>query len=338
MSKLTRRAVWGAGAALLAGPLAYGKARSVHHKSRPVPSKVPPVQAKEPAPAAKPPALEVKSAELGPRLKLAYVELGLGAPVIFVHGSLSDYSYWSDQLPAFAETARAIAYSRRYNWPNDNPAVRGYSAVTDAQDLAALIELLCGGRPTHIVGHSYGALTGLILAIRRPELVRTLTLAEAPAMSLLAHAPGQLAPTGKAMLADVRAHMVAPMRAAFRHGDRETGVATFINYCFGDPQAWAKMPAAAHEDTLKDAHEWDVMMTSGELFPEVSPDAVRAIRMPTLLLSGAKSYPFLGVIDETLMSLLPNAKRVVFPNATHQMWLQEPQACRKATMDLQRQA
>jgi pimeloyl-ACP methyl ester carboxylesterase len=332
MSQLTRRAaVWGTGAALLAGSLAQGKprkTRSAHPKARPAP-------AKEPAVAAKPPPLEVKSADLGAKLKLAYVELGLGAPVIFVHGSLSDYTYWTDQLAAFAETRRAIAYSRRYNWPNDNPPARGYSATTDAQDLAGLIELLCGGRPAHIVGHSYGALAGLILATRRPELIRSLTLAEAPAMSLLAHAPGPLAPTGKAMLADVRAHMVAPMKAAFRKGDRETGVATFINYCFGDPQAWEKMSAASRAEALKDAHEWDVMMTSGELFPEVSADAMRKIRTPTLLLSGAKSYPFFGVIDETLMSLLPNAQRIVLPTATHQMWLEEPQACRRAALELQ---
>src|SRR5512143_2632088 len=229
MFQLTRRAIWGAGAALLAAPLAYGKARKPHAKARPAPA---PAHVPEP----KPHPLEVKSADLGGGVKLAYVEDGLGQAVVFVHGSLSDYTYWNDQLPAFAQTRRPIAYSRRYNWPNDNPPIRGYSAETDAQDLGAFIELLCGGS-AHVVGHSYGALTALILAARRPQLVRTLVLAEPPAVSLLAHAPGDLAPTGKQMLADIRAHMVAPMRAAFRRGDREGGVAAFIDYVRGDPQA-----------------------------------------------------------------------------------------------------
>ncbi|MDE2488381.1 MAG: alpha/beta hydrolase, partial [Alphaproteobacteria bacterium] len=91
-------------------------------------------------------------------------------------------------------------------------------------------------------------------------------------------------------------------------------------------------------ETMKDAHEWDVMLTSGVLFPQIRPEEVRRIAAPALLLSGAKSYPFLGLIDEALMALLPNAHRIVFPSATHQMWLQEPDACRKAALALQNQA
>jgi hypothetical protein len=40
-----------------------------------------------------------------------------------VHGSLSDGSYWHDQLAPFAEAGfRATTYSRRYNFPNTNKA------------------------------------------------------------------------------------------------------------------------------------------------------------------------------------------------------------------------
>lgn len=278
---------------------------------------------------------QVRAADIGGGIALHYVEAGQGTPVVFIHGSLSDGSYWNGQLPEFAKAGRrAIAYSRRYNWPNENPARPGYSAVVDAQDLAGLIRSLGLGR-VHVVGHSYGALTALILAARRPELVRTVVLAEPPAMSLLDNVPGADAAKGKAMLADAKARMVAPMREAFARGDREGGVRIFIDYVFGRPGAWDAMSAADHAETLKDAHEWDVMMTTGELFPTVTPAEVKAIKAPALLLSGARSYPFLGLIDEALMSLLPDAKRIVFPKATHQMWLQEPTACRDATLALQ---
>lgn len=281
---------------------------------------------------------EIKVAQVGGGISLHYVEAGQGPPVVFVHGSLSDGSYWHDQQADFAKAGRrAIAYSRRYNWPNQNPARPGYSAVVDAQDLAGLIHSLGLGR-VHLVGHSYGALTSLILAGQRPELVRTLVLAEPPAMSLLGHVPPPDAAKGKAMLADVQARMVAPMHQAFASGDREGGVRIFVDYVFGRPGAWDAMSAEARAETMKDAHEWDVMMTTGELFPTVTPQAVRGVRAPTLLLSGGKSYPFLGLIDEALMSLLPDAKRIVFPNATHQMWLQEPVACREAALALQTRA
>jgi pimeloyl-ACP methyl ester carboxylesterase len=94
------------------------------------------------------------------------------------------------------------------------------------------------------------------------------------------------------------------------------------------------MSACEKADTLRNAEEWDVMLPRGQLFPVIAPAAVRALRKQTLLLSGAKSYPFLGLIDAALLALLPDRRRVVLPNAGHQMWLQEPAACRKAVFEL----
>lgn len=274
----------------------------------------------------------VRAVDIGDGVVLHYVEAGRGTPVVFVHGSIGDGSYWSGQIGPFSRMHRTVAYSRRYNWPNHNPTRAGYSAVVDAQDLARLIERLGLGR-SHIVGHSYGALTALFLATQRPELVDRLVLCEAPAMSLLRRLPGDEAAKGRAMYDDIQARMVEPMRAAFLRGDREGGVAIFIDYVFDDPDAWAKMSEASKRETLRDAHEWDVMMTRGELFPELDPEAVRQISAPALLLSGAKSYPFLQLIDAELMRLLPRARQIVFPKAGHQMWMQEPEACRRAVLD-----
>jgi pimeloyl-ACP methyl ester carboxylesterase len=275
-----------------------------------------------------------KTADIGDGLKLTYVEQGTGAPVVFVHGSISDLGYWKDQVEAFSASRRAVTYSRRYNWPNQNPPRPGYSAVADAEDLARLIGTL-RLEPAHVVGHSYGALTGLHLASSRPELVRTLTLAEPPAVPLLGHIQGDKAALGRAMLADIEARMVAPMREAFAKGETEKGVAVFVDYVFGDPKAWDHFSPEAKAETLRSAHEWEVMMTTGELFPPITPDQVRSIRAPTLILSGGKSYPFLGLIDEELTRLIPDNRRIVFPNAGHQMWLQEPAKCREATLALQ---
>ncbi len=80
------------------------------------------------------------------------------------------------------------------------------------------------------------------------------------------------------------------------------------------------------------AHEWDVMMTTGTLFPEINPASIRQISVPVLRLSGAKSYPFLGLIDERLSQILPVNQRKVFPDAGHQMWLTHPDQCRAAVL------
>jgi pimeloyl-ACP methyl ester carboxylesterase len=182
----------------------------------------------------------IRTVDIGNGITLHYVDQGKGTPVIFVHGSLSDGGYWADQVGRFAEQYRAIAYSRRYNYPNSNPARSGYSAVVDAQDLAAFIHTLHLGKVV-VIGHSYGALTALFLAARHPELVHALVLAEPPAVSLLRHLPGDEAKAGKAMFLDIERRMVAPMQQAFRSGDRDAGIGVFIDYVFNDPQAWKQM-------------------------------------------------------------------------------------------------
>ncbi|MGA7928666.1 MAG: alpha/beta hydrolase [Candidatus Sulfotelmatobacter sp.] len=271
-------------------------------------------------------------------VELHYEERGDGTPLIFVHGSLSDGSYWHDQLAPFAQAGfHVIAYSRRYNFPNKNKARPGYSAVVDADDLAALIQKLHLGK-VDVVGHSYGALTALFLAVRHPELVRRLVLCEAPAVSLLGHLHGDQSALGKETLADIQARMVKPMQAAFRKGDGEEGVRVFIGYVMRNPQAWDNMSKAAHEETLKNVEEWNVMMTTGELFPNLDPKAVEKIHAPVLLLSGQKSYPFLGLIDEELARLIPDNRRIILPGATHQMWFEQPAECRKDVLEFFRGA
>jgi triacylglycerol esterase/lipase EstA (alpha/beta hydrolase family) len=102
-------------------------------------------------------------------VELHYEERGQGTPIIFVHGSLSDGPYWHDQVVPFAEAGfHVVAYSRRYNFPNRNKARPGYSAVVDADDLAALIQRLRLGK-VDVVGHSYGALAALFLAVFRGQ-------------------------------------------------------------------------------------------------------------------------------------------------------------------------
>ncbi len=122
---------------------------------------------------------ELRKATVAPRVELHYLERGKGVAVIFIHGSLGDYSAWDGQLGPFAEGYRAIAYSRRYNYPNTTTLQPNHSAVVDAADLASLIKKLNLGK-VHLIGHSYGGYAALFVAVNHPELVRTLVLAEPP--------------------------------------------------------------------------------------------------------------------------------------------------------------
>jgi pimeloyl-ACP methyl ester carboxylesterase len=256
-------------------------------------------------------------------VELHYVERGSGVAVLFIHGTLGDYSVWDGQLGPFAESYRAIAYSRRYNYPNTNKLRPKHSAVVEAEDLAALINKLDLGK-VHLIGHSYGAYTALFLALKHPVLVRTLTLAEPPVVF-----------AGE-RIDEAKARLLRQVRAAFARGEPEDAVRTIVNSSRAG--MYDKMPEPFRKLVLRNARELEALVTSDDMYPALDRDAVRKIAVPTLLLSGGKSPPSQKLIDDELERLLPEKtrQRVIIRDADHGMWFQQPQACRQAVLDFLR--
>jgi non-heme chloroperoxidase len=273
------------------------------------------------APVDGPPVLQ--KVAVGDGVELHYVERGKGVAVIFVHGTLGDYSVWEAQLRPFAQTYRAIAYSRRYNYPNANKLRPRHSATVEAEDLAALIKKLDLGK-VHVVGHSYGGYTALFLAVKHPDLVRTLTLAEPPVVF------------AGDRVADVKVRVVKRARAAFEKGDTEGAVRAVVDA--SRPGAYDKIPEPFRKLVLRNAQELEALVTSENMYPALDRDAIRQIEVPTLLLSGEKSPPSQKLIDNELERVLPEKPRqcVIIRDADHSMWFQQSEACRKAVLEFLR--
>lgn len=281
-----------------------------------------------------PAATGLKTVTIADGVVLHYAERGDGPPVVFVHGSLADYSVWNRELADFSGQYRAIAYSRRYNSPNTNAMRPGHSAIEDADDLATFIKTLNLG-PVHIVGHSYGALTTLFLATRHPELLRTIVLAEPPAVSLLAHLSPDQAAAGRETLADIEIR-VRQIQGAWRRGDREEGMRIFFTWHTGNPAFWdSVLPEGVRQDSRRNFTEWDAVLLSGELFPPIAAEAIQTIGVPTLVVSGANTTPYLATIADELTRLLQRrgGRHVVIPRASHVMFAQQPVATHDAIFD-----
>jgi pimeloyl-ACP methyl ester carboxylesterase len=94
--------------------------------------------------------------------------------LLFVHGSVVNADLtWSAQKP-LGDRFDLVAPNRRGFPPG--PEVEH----VDFEDEAAWFEPFLEPR-AHVVGHSYGGVIALLLAARRPELVRSLTVVEPPA-------------------------------------------------------------------------------------------------------------------------------------------------------------
>jgi non-heme chloroperoxidase len=259
-------------------------------------------------------------------VRLHYVERGRGTAVVFIHGGGRDYRYWDAHLDSFAERYRVIAYSRRYAPPNDNaPIVPDYSAVVDAADLAALVRHL-ELSPAHFVGASIGGVAALFLAVQHPELVRTLVLAEPPVLRWALDLPG-----GAALFGRFFNDAFNPAGEAFRAGDPERAMGLLTDAFLG-AGTFAGFSETLRKRVMRAARDWAAQTMSAAPFPDLARDAVREIAAPTLLLSGARTIPLHALVDDELERLLPNCKRVVIPDASHDLWADQPQRCRVATL------
>ena len=100
---------------------------------------------------------------------------GAGEPVLMLHGGLSDSELLLEPLePALGDRYRILAFDRLgHGRTPDTETAFHYDDMAD-QTVAA-IEKLIGG-PTNLVGWSDGGIVALLVALRRPDLVRSLVL------------------------------------------------------------------------------------------------------------------------------------------------------------------
>jgi len=116
-------------------------------------------------------------------VRLAVAEAGdpAGDPVVLLHGFPEQSHSWRHQLPALARAGyHAVAPDLRGYGGSDRPgAVEDYAAPKLVGDVAGLIRAL-GHESAHVVGHDWGGSLAWGLAGARPEMVRSLTILNAP--------------------------------------------------------------------------------------------------------------------------------------------------------------
>lgn len=271
---------------------------------------------------------------------LQYEEAGHGEPLVLVHGSASDQRTWHGQREALAGHHRAITYSRRYHWPNA-PIADGvdYSMLQHVDDLQALLRAL-GAVPAHLVGHSYGAFLCLLLALRDPSLVRSLVLAEPPALTLfVSNAPTPLEmlklaatrPRTALAIARFGAGGAVPAQKAFRRGDAEAAVRIFGDAVFG-PGGYARMPEGRRQQVRDNLSSIRAELL-GSGFAPLRGEAMRALRIPVLLVTGERSVDLFHRLADRLAELLPRVHRVGIAGATHAMHEDNPAAFNRAVLE-----
>jgi pimeloyl-ACP methyl ester carboxylesterase len=103
-----------------------------------------------------------------------YEVYGEGEPLVLLHGGLATADSWAMQVPALAEGYRVYVPERRGHGRTPDPA-GPITYEMMAADTAAFLDAT-GTGAANLVGWSDGAVVGMLVALRRPELVRKLVV------------------------------------------------------------------------------------------------------------------------------------------------------------------
>lgn len=117
---------------------------------------------------------EVKTAETGKDLRIAYTDSGSGEVVLFIHGLMSYIPAWDKVIPELSKKFRCIAI----DLPGYGKSTGGeHSGAVSlyAETVVRFIKVMKLGK-VNLAGHSMGGQISIAVALRNPELVKKLVL------------------------------------------------------------------------------------------------------------------------------------------------------------------
>jgi pimeloyl-ACP methyl ester carboxylesterase len=228
--------------------------------------------------------------------------------VVLLHSSASSGSQWRTLRGLLEDdfvvlTPDLYGYGASADWPGRKP-------VTLAHEAAAVSALLGDeDKPVHIVGHSYGGVVALKLALESHVRLRSLTLIEPVAFHLLRHDV-----QGAALYEDVR-RIGDSVRQSVACGDYWGGMERFIDYWNGSG-TWESLTedkrAALAARTPKVALDFHI--TTAEDTPL---SAYSHISAPALILRGEYAPAPTQRIAELLAHTIPASHLKTVPGAGH---------------------
>jgi pimeloyl-ACP methyl ester carboxylesterase len=257
-------------------------------------------------------------------VKLNYIEQGRGQTVVFVHGAFSDHRIWEGQREKMAKQYRYVALDQRYFGASPwTDAGANFSVSTHADDLAMFIERL-GVGPVHLVGHSYGGGIILVLAARRPDLVRSLFLYEPALGSIVTDLFLQKT------LAEERKGL-SPAVAASKSNDQAMAVRLFVDWVDDQQGSFYELSAEARKVLLENGRTLPPQLAAPPP-PMITCAQLAQLKVPVTVGKGQQSRLFYSILADATHRCIPDSRLVVLPNARHMAPVKDPAAINAAIL------
>lgn len=250
--------------------------------------------------------------------KLSYVDEGQGAPVLFVHGAISDMRAWDPYREMIAADYRFIAYTQRYfgtgDWPD---SAEGFQRQTHIDDLIAFVEGLDAG-PVNLVTWSYSGEVGVMAMLARPDLFNAAIHYEPTVERLVAGVPGGDNASRKLF------SQFGPAVAAAQEGRAEDAALRFIEVVFQLPEG--KAVGESGEQMWRENGR--TVMPFISMAPPAMIDCATLGRItaPTLVVQGSETYTQDSIMAEQVAGCVGNGMTLPLAGANHDGPYRQPEA------------
>lgn len=242
--------------------------------------------------------------------------LGSGARrVLALHCTIAHSGAWSGLAGALDGQASLIApdmlsHGRSPDWNGQG----------DFFDLTTEISRGQLSQPMDLIGHSFGAMVALRLAIEHPELVRSAVLIEPVFFAVAKQDAPDLFESHEA---DSR-----PYKAALAAGDAPLAARLF-NRMWGTSEnspRWPDLPDRTRAAMIRGVGV--VAAAEGPLFRDstglLRSHSMDRASMPVILVRGAASHPIMAAVNAGLRHRLPDASEAVVDGAGHMLPISHP--------------
>lgn len=260
------------------------------------------------------PTIKINNAEI------YYEEHGAGSEaIVFSHGLLFSGEMFQAQVEFFKDRYRCITYDHRGQ--GRTPVTKdGYDIDTLTEDAAALIEKLnCA--PCHFAGLSMGGFVGQRLAVRRPELLKSLILMETsadpePAENIPKYR--KLAFVARWLSMKLVINKVMPIMFSKKFMQDESRAS--------EREHWKQKICANNRVGIRNALEG--VVTRKGMYDELDK-----INTPTLIIVGDQDVATVPAKSERMQARIKNSKLVIIEGAGHSSSIEEPVQVNKAIED-----
>jgi pimeloyl-ACP methyl ester carboxylesterase len=237
-----------------------------------------------------------------------YHESGHGRTIVLVPGSCSTGAAWRPVIAKWEGGFRCVSTSLLgYGGTAERRTALDVSLRHEAEIVEAVIDHAAA--PVHLVGHSFGGLTALAVALRGRARLQSLTIAEAPATGILRS-------MGEFRHYFAFQKMTDDYFSAFHAGEKNA-VGRMIDF-YGGAGTFSGWPQRvrdyAVETTAVNLLDW----ASVHDF-ELTPALLANIEIPALVLWGEVSHPAARRANELLGRCMPNAVADPIAGAAHFM-------------------